>query len=393
MNRWRAGLCMLTLVLGVGCAADATPETDTEAAPEAATETEADDALASQADALTASTLYFTARRDVRRCAFPRCGGSFVRALNRGQIRCADGTQAPECYVADLDLDALGLSAARAQQLIAEQHKVVFLGALRPSSTHRGFGALVAKGAFRGVNETAAGATLLTKSSGIVCIQAPCPTHIGVVVNRGTKLMLTSLDLSVLRASDTDLARVQKALANDGVLLSGRLGVNGNDASLGVTQAYLPVGAERRCGSRGLPACGKAEFCQFDAGTCGELDRPGVCTPRPQACIEIFRPVCGCDGKTYGNSCQAAAAGVSVDQEGACEPQPEEVLCGGIVGRACPGAGTCVFEDPCPPGAKNCPVCSDCTGVCACSGAAVLCGPDTFFDDSPRVCACVPRTR
>ncbi|WP_371400269.1 hypothetical protein [Priestia megaterium] len=33
----------------------------------------------------------------------------------------------------------------------------------------------------------------------------------------------------------------------------------------------------------------------------------------------MYQPVCGCDGKTYGNACQAAGAGVSVASAGACK--------------------------------------------------------------------------
>jgi hypothetical protein len=36
-------------------------------------------------------------------------------------------------------------------------------------------------------------------------------------------------------------------------------------------------------------------------------------------CTADFRPVCGCDNKTYSNSCVAEAAGVKNFTEGACK--------------------------------------------------------------------------
>lgn len=53
------------------------------------------------------------------------------------------------------------------------------------------------------------------------------------------------------------------------------------------------------------------------------LDRcsgAGVCAPRPQVCTFQFDPVCGCDGKTYGNACWARKNGVDVASAGECKP-------------------------------------------------------------------------
>jgi hypothetical protein len=69
----------------------------------------------------------------------------------------------------------------------------------------------------------------------------------------------------------------------------------------------------RSCNDDG--ACPADSYCARPIGHCRAA---GTCEERPGACYKVLRPVCGCDGKTYGNDCEAAGAGVSIRAEGPC---------------------------------------------------------------------------
>ena len=72
------------------------------------------------------------------------------------------------------------------------------------------------------------------------------------------------------------------------------------------------------CGGFAGIGCDDGEYCFFETGTCGVSDRVGTCEIVPDGCEDIWLPVCGCDGITYGNACEAASRKASVSYEGAC---------------------------------------------------------------------------
>lgn len=55
--------------------------------------------------------------------------------------------------------------------------------------------------------------------------------------------------------------------------------------------------------------CGPSEFCKTPTGSC---DASGECAIKPDNCLDVYEPVCGCDGESYSNACYAEREGMSI---------------------------------------------------------------------------------
>lgn len=170
---------------------------------------------------------FIVTRVDARKCAYPLCGGYFVKAVNSPVTRCADGKLARECHAVELDTRALGWSDEQRAKFEASfgQGKALVKGSLEPQP--RGlYTAEVLRVAEawqgQGGNKRPLGTFYSLKNNGIVCVQAPCPSFSLTTLNRPKpERTIDTPDFTPARAPEEAVQAAWAALEQGPILTAG----------------------------------------------------------------------------------------------------------------------------------------------------------------------------
>ena len=169
---------------------------------------------------------YYTVRRDFRQCAFPSCGGFFIKQNNLKATPCLDGVFRDECYVSEIDWSSLKLGTDELEKVKNEHvSRIIVRGPIVPVEFPGlgEFGELKVKEAFIAATDAPAkGAFVGLKDNGIVCITTPCFSTDRFVLNKPSSSQVSSIDLSQTGATPKQIEAAQKEILGKGLIAVGR---------------------------------------------------------------------------------------------------------------------------------------------------------------------------
>jgi hypothetical protein len=189
-------------------------------------------------DTVNATSTFYSARRDRRRCVSPLCGGYFVKRVNLSSTRCADGRFMRECYVAEINWNGQPESDSddmlvRGSIVARRYERFGKLGELRVSESWKTIG-----------NNQPAGTFYLVRDRGVRCITHPCATHSEARLNSSVRRNIAGVNLEGVGLAESSAAVVNAAMTGpDGLIVSGHdvvvTGPGGRSFELRATQVYV----------------------------------------------------------------------------------------------------------------------------------------------------------
>lgn len=218
-----AALPLVLLALApLGCASTAT---DDELAGEA------EEVSESKADGAGVYT-YFELAGDMRRCAYPMCGGFFLDRLNAAKTTCHDSTSAEKCYTPVIDWSESGLDQAQQDAVRTAAYKGTFDGvyaivrgrfAKKNTETPMpNLGRFIVTEAWVAVGEgQTEGVFAKVKDNGIRCITAPCPSQTEYALNSSRSLNIARVDFEAGDLTQVAIDGLVSDLSKGGIIIAG----------------------------------------------------------------------------------------------------------------------------------------------------------------------------
>ncbi len=253
-------------------------------------ETLADDSQ----DLSTTKDTYVIARRDIRRCVSPMCGGYWVKDLN---------STMQERYVSGFDFSDSSLPSSIQDAVFgAPDNELVLFGRLGPKETRFNTRPLMVKLAYRGMP----GKTFTDSDkfygvfpSKIACFTTPCANLQTTRLNRTTgHTMATDLELSAALGQLVDPNWLNSRAFSGKTVIAGKIVRKDGHVTVTASQVFValpdravpcPVARPPRCPSGQTASFERtSDRCTLPTGQCTPF---GVCAHYIPACDAGYRQV------------------------------------------------------------------------------------------------------
>jgi hypothetical protein len=244
-----------------------------------------------------ATSNWFIARQDPRKCVYPLCGGLWVRKVNQEETVCADGKKAAECYVPSASYSKVrfdeGEAAYFGARLASGQALVRATLGTKKYGTFGHLGVLNVKEAWDALtDQEPTGSFAALAPTGIFCIQAPCPTLAEKPLNGGEPVQVTDLDLSGINAAEELKVELVNAAYEGKLVVAGALAIKEPSVTFVVSQVYTRLYhkvANDIVGGWRYQADDKSRYTYtFNAdGTFSALQEPGCLFKKPMCAVKL----------------------------------------------------------------------------------------------------------